>query len=165
MRDRARAGGDAGISAARPTRPMNWRATSRAEHSCGAARVAGCHPPRLRDAAVDAHARVAHLGQDAQEVRRRPGRIRIARDDNAALTAADDLELGVTCADPPAQPAQLLFRLETFEIEGGSEPAAVDLDAGRELEGCHGGEVHDEYRRVVVVEPRPFAKSQSPRRR
>src|SRR6266851_3518191 len=33
MRDRARAEGDAGISAARPTRPMNWRATSRADHS------------------------------------------------------------------------------------------------------------------------------------
>src|SRR5260370_20841437 len=133
MRDRARAGGDAGISAARPTRPMNWRATSRAEHSCGAARVASYHPPGLRDAAVDAHARVAHLGQDAQKVGRRSGRIRIARDDDAALTAADDPELGVTCADPASQPAQLLFRLETFEIEVGSEPAPSDLDAARAL--------------------------------
>src|SRR6267143_5957930 len=33
MRDRARAGGDAGISAARPTRPMHWRAASRTHHS------------------------------------------------------------------------------------------------------------------------------------
>src|SRR5713226_4162584 len=32
MRDRARAGGDAGFSAARPTGPMNWRASSRTEH-------------------------------------------------------------------------------------------------------------------------------------
>src|SRR5438309_10003158 len=34
MRDRARAGGDAGFSAvgARPTRPMHWRATSRTDH-------------------------------------------------------------------------------------------------------------------------------------
>src|SRR5712692_10408043 len=28
MRDRARAGGDAGISEARPPRPMNWRAVA-----------------------------------------------------------------------------------------------------------------------------------------
>src|SRR6266849_1148888 len=33
MRDRARTGGDAGFSAARPTRPMHWRALSRTHHS------------------------------------------------------------------------------------------------------------------------------------
>ena len=32
MHDRTRAGGDAGISEARPPRPMDWRATSRTEH-------------------------------------------------------------------------------------------------------------------------------------
>src|SRR5476651_1359409 len=32
MRDRTRAGGDAGISEARPTRPMNWRAVPGPDH-------------------------------------------------------------------------------------------------------------------------------------
>ena len=35
MRDRARAGGDAGFSEARPTRPMNCRAVSRTHHGAG----------------------------------------------------------------------------------------------------------------------------------
>src|ERR1700736_1835400 len=43
MRDRTPAGGDAGISEARPTRPMNWRAISWTEHLQ--------FYPRLRDPA------------------------------------------------------------------------------------------------------------------
>src|SRR5712692_8430656 len=35
MRDRTRVGGDAGISEARPTRPMNSRAVSRTHHGAG----------------------------------------------------------------------------------------------------------------------------------
>ena len=68
-----------------------------------------------------------------------------------------------TGTDPAAQPAQLLLWLETLEIEVGSEPAAIDLDARRELEGRHRGKVHDQDRRVVVVEAGPFAKRQRPR--
>src|SRR5260370_36199824 len=92
MRDRARAGGDAGISAARPPRTMHRRAASRAEHLSGAASVAGGHHPAPRYAAIDAQARIAHLGQDAQQQLGWLGRDRVYGVDDAVLRAADDLE-------------------------------------------------------------------------
>ena len=102
--------------------------------------------------------------QEAQQLGRLLGRVRVHGDHLAPLAAARHLQLCLARVDGAAEPAQLLLRLGAFHVEVGAEPPRVQRHSGLQRESLDGREVDDQDMRVVEVLARQLAQRDRPPR-
>ena len=104
------------------------------------------------------------VDQDAQDVGRGFGRVRVHGDDLAALATAGHLELRLAGPDDTAQPAQLLLRFELVHVEVGAKPAVVEWHPCLERERLDRGEIDNQNLRVIEVAAGKLAQHEWPLR-